>query len=131
MVMGAWCLLLVAWRAIVNIRTTRFGEMEVDEKDVLSFGQGILGFEHLTRFFIVDPGDETLIMWLQSLDDDSVAFPIIEPQIFQLSYRAKLLPFELQGLGLSDAAMAKIYAILTIPKDITQSVGESQGSHCY
>ena len=94
--------------------------MEIDEKDVLSFGQGILGFEHLARFFIVDPGDETLIMWLQSLGDGSVAFPIIEPQIFQLSYRVKLLPFELRGLGLPDAATAKIYAILTIPKDITQ-----------
>ncbi len=69
----------------MKVTTTRFGELEVDKKDFISFKEGLLGFEHLKRFFIVDPGDQTLILWLQSVDDSSVAFPIIEPKIFQPS----------------------------------------------
>ena len=63
----------------VKITTTRFGELEVDKKDIIEFTEGLLGFENLKKFFVVDPGDQTLILWLQSTDDAATAFPIIEP----------------------------------------------------
>ena len=46
----------------MKIDTTRFGTLEVDKCDVITVKDGILGFEHLKRFFIVDPGDQTLIL---------------------------------------------------------------------
>ena len=104
----------------MKVSTTRFGEIQVDEKDIILFSEGILGFENLTQFFIVDPGDDTLIMWLQSFEDGSVAFPIIEPQVFQQDYRVNLLPPELNGLSLENVEAAKIYSVLTIPKDVTK-----------
>ena len=85
-----------------------------------SSGREFLGFENLTQFFIVDPGDDTLIMWLQSLEDGSIAFPIIEPQVFQEGYDLELLPSELRSLEMENIEDAKVYSILTIPKDVTQ-----------
>lgn len=104
----------------MKINTTRFGELEVDKKDILTFAEGLLGFEQLTRFFVVDPGDQTLILWLQSVDDAKVAFPILEPKIFKSDYSIKLLPSELQSLSLENLNDATIYAILTIPKNVTE-----------
>lgn len=104
----------------MKITTTRFGDLQVEEKDIISFREGILGFENITRFFIVDPGDNTLIMWLQSIDDGAVAFPIIEPKIFNPEYIVKLLPSELKSLELENLNSAIIYSILTIPQDVTQ-----------
>ena len=104
----------------MKVSTIRFGDLEVEEGGVLFFHEGILGFEKLTRFAIVDPGDDTLIMWLQSLDDGSLAFPIIEPQVFWPNYIVKLMSSELESLGLESIAKAKIYSILTIPKDVTK-----------
>lgn len=104
----------------VNIQTTRFGELQVDKNDILSFPEGILGFEQLKKFFIVDPGDSTLILWLQSIDDKSVAFPIIEPKIFDPNYVVRLLPAELNSLEIESVQEARIYSILTIPKDVTK-----------
>lgn len=104
----------------VKVATTRFGDLQVDEKDILDFKEGILGFETLTRFFIVDPGDNTLIMWMQSIEDGSVAFPVIEPKIFNAEYIVKLLPAELRSLQLENLNAAKIFSILTIPQDVTQ-----------
>ena len=103
----------------MKIRTTRFGELQIDKKDILSFGEGILGFEHLKKFFIVDPGDNTLILWLQSIDDTSVAFPIIEPKIFSPNYSIKLLPNELSSLTLASVNEASVFVVLTIPEDVT------------
>ena len=103
----------------MKINTTRFGELEVEKKDIISFKEGLLGFEHLKRFFIVDPGDQTLILWFQSIDDEKTAFPIIEPKIFQPDYIVKLLPAELNSLDLESVNDSSIYSILTIPRTVT------------
>ena len=102
----------------MKIKTSRFGDLNVENKDILFFSEGILGFEHLKKFFIIDPGDKTLILWLQSIEDNEVAFPIIEPKIFRPDYIVKLLPAELASLQLENMTDTKIYSILTIPKDV-------------
>jgi flagellar assembly factor FliW len=104
----------------VKINTTRFGELEVEKKDVIVFKEGLLGFENLKKFFIVDPGDQTLILWFQSAEDPATAFPIIEPKIFQPNYVVKLLPAELNSLDLESINDASVYTILTIPKVVTE-----------
>lgn len=104
----------------MKIKTTRFGELEVDKKDIIEFTEGLLGFENLKKFFIVDPGDQTLILWLQSIDDAATAFPIIEPKIFQPNYMVKLLPVELNSLALENLQNASVYTVLTIPQNVTE-----------
>lgn len=104
----------------MKIKTTRFGELEVDKKDIIEFTEGLLGFENLKKFFIVDPGDQTLILWLQSTDDAATAFPIIEPKIFQPNYMVKLLPVELNSLALENLNNASVYTVLTIPQNVTE-----------
>ena len=48
----------------MKVNTSRFGIVEVADADIVQFQEGLLGFEGLKRFFIVDPADDTLIMWL-------------------------------------------------------------------
>lgn len=104
----------------MKIKTTRFGELEVNPNDIVTFNEGLLGFENLKKYFVVDPGDSTLILWLQSTEDEKVAFPIIEPKIFKPDYIAKLLPADLNGLDLESLQAAKLYSILTIPANVTE-----------
>lgn len=104
----------------MKFNTTRFGELQVNETDIITFQEGLLGFEKLTKYFVVDPGDSTLILWLQSTEDSEVAFPIIEPKIFKPDYTAKLLPADMNSVQIETIADARIYSILTIPQDITE-----------
>jgi flagellar assembly factor FliW len=104
----------------VKVKTTRFGELEVNPNDIVTFSEGLLGFENLKKYFVVDPGDSTLILWLQSTEDEKVAFPVIEPKIFKPDYIAKLLPADLNGLDLESLQAAKLYSILTIPATVTE-----------
>lgn len=104
----------------MKVNTTRFGELQVNEQDILNFSEGLLGFDSLKKYFVVDPGDSTLILWLQSTEDSSIAFPIIEPKIFKPDYIAKLLPADMNSVGLEALSDAKIYSILTIPANITE-----------
>jgi len=105
---------------MVKVNTTRFGELQVNDSDIIKFQEGILGFEKLTKYFVVDPGDSTLILWLQSTEDAEVAFPVIEPKIFKPDYTAKLLPTDMNSVEIETLSDTKIYTILTIPQDITE-----------
>jgi flagellar assembly factor FliW len=102
----------------VKVVTTRFGELEVQDKELFQIPEGILGFESQKNFFLVDPNDQTLILWLQSKDEPALAFPVIEPKIFNPEYSLKLLPLELESLELKDLSDASVYCILTIPKQV-------------
>ena len=104
----------------MKIQTTRFGELEVDKKDIVTLKDGILGFDNLKNFFVVDPGDQTLILWLQSTDDKTVAFPIIEPKIFKPDYSVKLMPIDFAALELENLNNASVYTILTIPQNVME-----------
>ncbi len=104
----------------MKVNTSRFGELDVNPTDIVAFPEGLLGFENLKKYFVVDPGDSTLILWLQSTEDEKVAFPIIEPKIFKPDYIAKLLPADLNGLDLDSLQAAKLYSILTIPGNVTE-----------
>ncbi len=104
----------------MKVKTSRFGELTVNPADQITFSEGLLGFENLKKYFVVDPGDSTLILWLQSLENEKIAFPIVEPKIFKPDYVAKLLPADLNGLDLDSLQAARVYSILTIPANLAE-----------
>ena len=102
------------------IQTGRFGQLTISNEDLIQIPQGIMGFPNLTRFCLVDPADDTLILWLQSLEDAQIAFPVLEPKVFRPDYAARLSAAELRELKLENISQSTVFSILTIPADVTQ-----------
>src|SRR5689334_803712 len=75
-----------AERVAMRVHTTRFGLIEVDEELVITFTEGLIGFENCTRYLVVSQGDNTAFRWLQSLDSPPVAFPVVEPGALRPDY---------------------------------------------
>lgn len=100
------------------IKTGRFGNLSIEENEVISVPAGILGFPEYKRFCVVDPGDETLILWLQSTENPEISFPILEPKIFKSDYTVRLSAAELRELRLDSINHAAVFSILTINEDI-------------
>ena len=102
------------------VKTGRFGQLTVSDDEKILIPHGILGFPEYTEFCLVDPGDDTLIMWLQSMENSDIAFPLLEPKIFRLDYSARLSAAELRELKLANVSQSAVFSILTIGEDITQ-----------
>ena len=102
------------------VKTGRFGQFTASDAEIIRIPHGVMGFPELTEFCLVDPGDETLILWLQSLQNPGVAFPMLEPKIFRADYAARLSAAELRDLKLENINQSAVFSILTIPADITQ-----------
>ena len=102
------------------IKTGRFGQLTVGNDEQVVIPQGLLGFPEYTKFCLVDPGDDTLILWLQSMDNPEIAFAVLEPKIFKPEYSARLSASELRDLKLENINQSAVFSILTIPEDVTQ-----------
>ncbi len=102
------------------IKTGRFGQLTVGDDEKILIPNGVLGFPEYRQFCLVDPGDDTLIVWLQSLDAQEIAFPLLEPKIFKSDYTVRLSAAELRELKLESVNQSAVFSILTIPEDISK-----------
>ena len=57
----------------MNIATTRFGTVEIQEADVLFFEAGLIGFVESKRWVILADTENQAVAWLQCLQDPSLA----------------------------------------------------------
>lgn len=102
------------------IQTTRFGQVQFQNDDLLTFPEGILGFSDLKRFVLLDDPNDDIFAWLQSCDEPAVAFPVLEPELFSDNYKVTLAKTDLDALRLANLDGARQFCIITIPDDPTQ-----------
>lgn len=103
------------------VKTKHFGEIDLDENKIITFDQGIMGFEDYKRFTLLyenEEGDGTIISWLQSLDEPSIALPVISPFMIKTDYNPEVEDELLVPMGnLSDENMVVLVAV-TVPSEI-------------
>ncbi len=95
---------------------TKFGEIEINDKDILEFDTGLPGFEDLRKFAVVSQGTEP-IMWLVSLEDENIALPVIDPWIVRVDYDVKIPKEVVESLKLEKEEDVQVWSVLVIPKD--------------
>lgn len=100
-----------------KVQTTRFGELEVREEEVLNFPEGILGFAGMTRYILFPNPTGGPLYWLQSVEDGSLAFIVCQPQLFKPDYRVSLPPKELESLELAKIEDGQVFSIMVVPPD--------------
>lgn len=84
----------------ITVELPRFGMCTYRESEVLTFPWGLPGFASLRRFIALNLGGQEKFVWLQSLDDPSVALPTADPwQIFG-DYAPHLPPYATSSLDL-------------------------------
>ncbi len=101
----------------MKIKTTRFGEVTVEDSAAISFPEGMVGFPDARTFVIFDGPEGTPFKWLQSADKPDLAFVICDPAVFKQDYRITATPAELSGLQLDRLENAVVCVVLSIPSD--------------
>jgi len=106
----------------MHIETTRFGALDVEERKVITFPDGMPGFEEHRLFTLVphhtaDGGKGSPFVWLQSLEDGDLAFLAMEPHQAFPDYAPRVPRAELEALALAEeAARPRLYSLLTVPQ---------------
>ena len=112
----------------MQIDTTRFGAMEIEEQLLLHFPDGLLGFPERRDYVIFDHDREAPFKWLQAIDDPELAFVIMDPCLFVPNYRLDVQPEDLQELRVNDPGDLVVFVLVTIPpSDPAQMTANLQG----
>lgn len=96
----------------MDVRTTRFGVIEIAEDRVITFPKGLLGFPDRTQFCLLEPGEDACFFWLQSLDDPGLAFVVTDPSLFIKDYSVPIRPEQMTDLSLEKLDDAQVFVIV-------------------
>ena len=101
----------------MKINTTRFGEIPVEESNVITMTEPILGFGQLERYILIVPDEKKPLWWLQSVEDGSVAFVVADPFAVKPDYEPEIPVDIALVLQLELPGDAVVLTIVTIRKD--------------
>jgi flagellar assembly factor FliW len=96
----------------MEVKTTRFGFIEVNEKRLLSFPSGILGFPENKSFVLVQTNDEGNFFWLQAVDQAGLAFVVCDPLLFVPDYQVPVKSEEFRTIDLDNMDDAQVLIIV-------------------
>ena len=96
----------------MEINTSRFGPIKVDQDDILRFPAGILGLEECRDWVLLGDAQNPALAWLQSVDRPKVALAVVSPRRFVPGFRMRVARAELEPLELDDLSDAHVLAIV-------------------
>lgn len=109
----------------MEVRTTRFGVIEIAEDRVITFPGGMLGFPEHRRYCLLQPGEDACFFWLQCVDDADLAFVVTDPTLFLRDYSVPIRAEQMSSLGLGSLDDAQVFVIVNKVDD--ELTGNLQG----
>ena len=110
----------------MKVLSKAYGLVDAHERQKISFPRGLFGFESFKDYAILD-AERQPFYWLQSMDDEQVAFILINPFLFRPDYEMDIDNEELKAIDIADPAKALIFSIVTIPHDGSPMTANLQG----
>ncbi len=101
------------------IKTSTFGNLEIDEEKIITFREGIPGFENLKRFIVVILDQTKPFFWLQAIDED-ISLPLISPFDILQDYSPIIDDQVFADLGLDREEDLLVLNVAVIPREVTR-----------
>lgn len=102
----------------MKIESLALGTVEIEEKDIISFPEGLPAFEEEKRFVIIPVEAEGPFYYMQSVDNRELCFMLADPFVFFPNYEIKLGEEEEKKIKAeADGKNLAVFVILTVPED--------------
>lgn len=83
--------------------TRLFGEIDIEDEKIIKLENGMIGFPELCNFALIFDEEEKekkhTVMWLQSMDEPQIAFPVMHPNDVKDDYNPTVNDDMLKPLG--------------------------------
>ncbi|GIV07312.1 MAG: flagellar assembly protein FliW [Fimbriimonadales bacterium] len=99
----------------MELETTRFGTINIQADDIITFEDGLVGLNQYRRFVLMQHDSEGPFWWLQSAEEPSFALLLIDPWYFRPDYEVVLPESEVERLQLSESTPQAVLTTVTIP----------------
>lgn len=105
----------------MQLETKHFGQIEIDEKGIIDFPDGVPGFEESKKFVLLGSEDpESMFRWLQSVDLPQLAFAVVDPFAIRMDYSIDISDEYVEKLSIGSQEDILVYSIVVVPEDVTK-----------
>ena len=103
------------------LETKHFSRMEIEEEKIIEFPHGLVAFEDMKRYVLIDNNDGDIpLCWLQSLDNPDLAFVVINPFYIIKDYEFEISPADKEELEIENAEDVVVFTIVVVPQEIAK-----------
>lgn len=103
---------------MAQVATKAFGTIEINPMQIIRFPDGLYGFKESAEFALLDDAAGSPFKWLQSMADPTLAFVLIQPELFlKDEYDPRPTREDLEVLQLTAVGECLIFLIVTIPEN--------------
>ena len=107
----------------MKAETRIFGTIDIEDSKIIKMEKGMIGFPDLNNFSLIfnsekhEKGGST-IMWLQSMDDGDIAFPVIIPNLIIEDYNPTVNNEVLAPLGNLNEENTYVLVTVNVPENL-------------
>ncbi len=98
-----------------SLNGTRFGTIEFETEDVLTFHEGIIGFAEMRTFLILEHKPGSPFRWLQSIEEPAMAFLLADPLAYVADYDPNISRGIIDSLELDQSTPYLLLTTASIP----------------
>jgi flagellar assembly factor FliW len=97
----------------MEIQTTRFGKVQLDQADILLMPRGLIGFETSRHWVLLSNPSNEDVAWLQSVGSPTIAVPVVSPRRFDPDYRVQISQRDLTLLHLNKEDQVFVLSVVS------------------
>jgi flagellar assembly factor FliW len=113
---------------VIQLKTKKSGTVNINEKQIIDFPEGVLGFDYIKKFVLLDTEDQSSpLKWMQAIDEPDLAFIVIRPADFMAQYELVISQNDLHIVKAERLEDLLVFAIVTIPSNPAEMTANLQG----
>lgn len=101
----------------MRITTTRFGEIEVTDQDIIHFPKGLYGLNGTRDYCLVEHPGSGGFQWLQAADKPALALALVDPFSAFQSYEVEIPDAAAAALEIEDTSDVTVYTSISLDPD--------------
>ena len=104
------------------VKTKFFGEVDLPEEKIITFERGLIGLADYKKFTILYDCEKenSNISWLQSVEEPTLALPVVKPWIIKEDYNPVVEDELLSHIGELTEENLVILVTMTVPEQMEQ-----------
>lgn len=106
----------------MEIHSKYFGQLPFSEEEAVIFKNGLFGFENLKKYLLIRfENDNDSLLCLQSIEDESIAFVVMNPFSFLHDYSPSISSAEIKDLEADENTALAVYNICVLQNNFQYS----------
>lgn len=102
----------------MQLSTSRFGDIEINDEKILRFDEGLPGLEEYKQYVVLQINESYPIIWMQSTENQNVCLPVIDSFLAVPEYAFNISDEDASELALTGPENLHVLSVLVITENL-------------